>query len=214
MGQQIRHHPPIAAANAPRDENQFQRDLIALAPHLRAFSRTLCGRRDMAEDLAQEALMNAWRARGSFAAGTNLKAWVFTILRNAFYSQGRRAWRQAHWDEESANRLEGPPDKQDWSVELSDTVRALHGLPDMQREAIILIGAGGFSYEEAARICGAAVGTMKSRVARGRVALLCALDGNEPLPQLPAERSNDACDEILSQISALISSGARREAHH
>lgn len=213
MGQQPRHHAPVAAATAPRDGDQFQRDLIALAPHLRAFSRTLCGRREMAEDLAQEAMMNAWRARGSFAAGTNLKAWVFTILRNAFYSQGRRAWRQAHWDEESANRLEGPPDKQDWSVELSDTVRALSGLPDTQREAIILIGAGGFSYEEAARICGAAVGTMKSRVARGRVALLSTLDGSVPLPQLPAERAIDACDDILAQMNAVISAGARREAH-
>jgi RNA polymerase sigma-70 factor (ECF subfamily) len=167
----------------------------------------------MAEDLAQEAMMNAWRARGSFAAGTNLKAWVFTILRNAFYSQGRRAWRQAHWDEESANRLEGPPNKQDWSVELSDTVRAMSGLPDTQREAIILIGAGGFSYEEAARICGTAVGTMKSRVARGRVALLSTLDGHEPLPQLPAERSANPADDILSQMNALTDADARREAH-
>jgi len=213
MGQQIRHRPHVAAATAPRDGDQFQRDLIALAPHLRAFSRTLCGRRDMAEDLAQEAMMNAWRARGSFTAGTNLKAWVFTILRNAFYSQGRRAWRQAHWDEDSANRLEGPPDKQDWTVELTDTVRALSGLPDTQREAIILIGAGGFSYEEAARICGAAVGTMKSRVARGRAALLTALDSNEPLPHLGAEHAANASDDILSQMSALIASSTRRTAH-
>ena len=190
--------------------SQFQRDLIALAPHLRAFSRTLCGSRDMAEDLAQEALMNAWRARGSFEAGSNLKAWVFTILRNAFYSQGRRAWRQAHWDEETANRLEGPPNKQDWSVELSDTLRALSGLPDTQREAIILIGAGGFSYEEAARICGSAVGTMKSRVARGRLALLSALDGIEPLPQIPSARWIDASDDILSQMRSIVVAGTAR----
>lgn len=213
MGQQIRHREPATAAHAPRDGDQFQRDLIALAPHLRAFSRTLCGRRDVAEDLAQEAMMNAWRARESFASGTNLKAWVFTILRNAFYSQSRRAWRQAHWDEESANRLEGPPDKQDWGVELSDTVRALSALPDTQREAIILIGAGGFSYEEAARICNSAVGTMKSRVARGRAALLNALEGDLPLPKLPAEHAINASDDILAQMSVLIASDARRVVH-
>jgi RNA polymerase sigma-70 factor (ECF subfamily) len=207
------HDAGPSVASSARHGDQFQCDLIALVPQLRAFSRTLCRRRDVAEDLAQEALMNAWRARGSFQAGTNLKAWLFTILRNGFYSHGRRAWREAHWDAESAERIEGPPNKQDWCMELSDTARAMQALPDVQREAIILVGAGGFSYEEAAAICDSAVGTMKSRVARGRCALLGALDGREPLPQPSSKRRVDASDDIFAQLNALASAGTRRSAH-
>jgi RNA polymerase sigma factor (sigma-70 family) len=205
-----KHHEPDTSA---RQGDRFQRDLIALAPHLRAFSRTLCNRRDFAEDLAQEALMKAWRARDSFQDGTNLKAWLFTILRNVFYSHGRRAWREAHWDAETAERIEAPPNKQEWTIELSDTARALRVLPNAQREALILVGAGGFSYEEAADICDAPIGTMKSRVARGRTALLSALDGNEPLPSRPVQRSTEASEDIFAQMSALTGTMPRRVAH-
>lgn len=167
--------PPEARQNI----DQFQSDLVALIPYLRAFSRSLCGRRDLAEDLAQEALAKAWAARDSFQAGTNLKAWIFTILRNTLYSHGRRAWRETHLELSVAERVEAPADEQGWAAELSDTARALRQLPDAQREAIILIGAGGFSYNDAARVCGTNSGTMKSRVARGRSALLTILNGSE-----------------------------------
>jgi len=195
---------------APRNIDPFQRELVALAPQLRAFSRTLCGRRELAEDLAQESLMRAWRARASFETGTNLKAWLFTILRNAFYSHVRRAWREGHWVAETAEQIEAPPDEQDWSIELSDTARAMRNLPDAQREAIILVGAGGFSYEEAAKICGSAVGTVKSRVARGRIALISALDGNQPLPP---QTGVDASHDILHQMSVLATTRNKRLAH-
>jgi len=197
------------ATSSARLGDGFQRDLTALAPHLRAFSRTLCSRRDFADDLAQEALLRAWRARESFESGTNLRAWLFTILRNAFYSHGRRAWREGHWDSETAERIEAPPDEQHWTIELSDTARAMYRLPDVQREAIILIGAGGFSYEEAARICGTAIGTIKSRVARGRIALLAALDGTE---KLPTSRGVTASADIMSQLNALTARKMKRPA--
>jgi RNA polymerase sigma-70 factor (ECF subfamily) len=200
---------PVAKSSAQQD-GLFQRDLIVLAPHLRAFSSTLCKRRDIAEDLAQEALLRAWRARASFEAGTNLKAWLFTILRNAFYSHARRAWREGHWDAGAAEKIEAPPDKQDWTIELSDTARALRSLPDEQREAIILVGAGGFSYEEAAQICSSPIGTVKSRVARGRSSLLATLDSNQPLK--PKSRMS-AADDILTQMSALISTRSWNPAH-
>ena len=196
-------------AGSARFGDRFQRDLTALAPHLRAFSRTLCSRRDIADDLAQEALLRAWRARASFEVGTNLRAWLFTILRNAFYSHGRRAWREGHWDSETAERIEAPPDEQHWTIELSDTARAMYRLPDVQREAIILIGAGGFSYEESAKICGTAIGTIKSRVARGRIALLAALNGTEPLP---APRGVNASTDIMSQLNTLAATKTRRPA--
>ncbi len=121
-----------------------------------------------------------------FQAGTNLKAWLFTILRNQFYSDRRRAWRQAPWDQDAAERIPGSSGEQNWAADLSDTARALTCLSDEQREALILVGAGGFSYEDAAAICNCAVGTVKSRVARARRSpLLSILEGEDPLPAAP-----------------------------
>ena len=186
--------------------DQFRQDILALVPHLRAFARNLCGGADMAEDLAQEALVKAWRSQHYFEPGTNLKAWLFTILRNEFYSQRRRNWRQTHWDEVKAERIATPPDPQFWALQLSDTERGLRDLPDGQREALVLVAAAGFSYEEAAEICGTAVGTMKSRVARGRLALTDILDGKRKFAE-PARRAV-ASDTILAQLQALTPAGA------
>src|SRR3954469_7664340 len=171
--------PTFAGAGGSRDTTMtsqktqnttaiFQRDLVALIPQLRAFAYWLCKRQEQAEDLTQEALAKAWRSRASFEPGTNLKAWAFFILRNEFYSQRRTAWRQVHWDEIKGERIAAPADGQLWSLELSDTAEALHALPDGQREALVLVGAGGLSYQDAAKICGTQLGTLKSRVARGR----------------------------------------------
>src|ERR1700689_5738540 len=160
------------AAPTPRSPSQseppddFKTELLSLVPFLRAFARSLCGSHEGADDLAQEALVKAWQSRDSFVPGTNLKAWLFTILRNQFYSDRRRAWRQAPWDQEAAERIPGGGEDQVFSAQLSDTVRALRILSDEQREALILVGAGGFSYENRAAICHCAVGTVKSRVAR------------------------------------------------
>jgi RNA polymerase sigma-70 factor (ECF subfamily) len=176
---------------------------VALIPHLRAFSRGLCGRNAIAEDMAQEALAKAWRARDRFEPGTNLKAWLFTILRNEFCSQARRGWRETHWDCEKGERIAAPANEQEWAMNLSDTARALGGLPDSQREALILVAAGGFSYEDAAKISGIPMGTAKSRVARARAALLKILDGDEPLPRYASARMTSASDDILAQLSAL-----------
>jgi RNA polymerase sigma-70 factor (ECF subfamily) len=160
----------------------FERELVGQIPTLRAFSRSLCRNRQLAEDIAQEALVRAWRSRASFERGSNLKAWLFTILRNEFYSHCRRANREGVWDEDMAARIEAPADEQQWAVELSDTVLALYRLPATQREALVLIGAAGFSYKEAAQICGTPIGTTKSRVARARTAITEMLE-NGPLPR-------------------------------
>jgi RNA polymerase sigma-70 factor, ECF subfamily len=194
-----------AAARSKSDPDaQFKADLLDLIPFLRAFARSLCGNQETADDLAQETLVKAWQARNMFAPGTNLKAWLFTILRNQFYSDRRRAWRQAPWDQDAAERIPGSNAEQSWAAELSDTARALSQLSDEQREALILVGAGGFSYEDAAAICHCAVGTVKSRVARARKALLSLLEGDEPLP--PSAQTGDAGDaakEILAQLDRL-----------
>jgi RNA polymerase sigma-70 factor (ECF subfamily) len=196
-----------------RPSFQFQRELIALIPHLRTFSRALCGRRAIAEDMAQEALAKAWRSRDRFEPGTNLKAWLFTILRNEFCSHARRGWRETHWDSYKGERIAAPANEQEWAIDLADTARALEGLSEGQREALILVGAGGFSYEDAAEICGTAMGTVKSRVARARIALLNILDGDKPLPSSSSTRAMGASDNILAQLSALTPAGAASAAY-
>jgi RNA polymerase sigma-70 factor (ECF subfamily) len=170
----------------------------------------LCRRTDLADDLVQDSLIKAWAARSQFETGTNLKAWVFLILRREFYSGLRRNWRQTQWDPEKGDTIRAPADQQHWSAELSDTAHALHSLPAHQRDALILISAGGVSYEEAAKICGTAVGTMKSRVARGRLALIEALNGTAPLKRCVL--NGTPSEDILAQLSALIPAGACRAA--
>jgi RNA polymerase sigma-70 factor (ECF subfamily) len=187
----------------PEADETFKQGMLELIPFLRAFARSLCGNPEMADDLAQETLVKAWQARNMFQAGTNLKAWLFTILRNQFYSDRRRAWRQAPWDQDAAERIPGSSGEQNWAADLSDTARALTCLSDEQREALILVGAGGFSYEDAAAICNCAVGTVKSRVARARKSLLSILEGEDPLPAAPHATEGDAAHDIMAQLDRL-----------
>jgi RNA polymerase sigma factor (sigma-70 family) len=186
------------------DDDSFRGELALTIPHLRAFARSLCGSRDLADDLVQETMLKAWNARQRFAAGTNMRAWTFIILRNIFLSQMRRNRFRGEWDDLAAERMLAAPAGQDKIVELSDLHRAMQQLPPAQREALVLIGAGGFAYEEAAEICGVAVGTIKSRVARGRVALEQLLDSG----MLPQRRSDDAggseaMRRILSEVGEI-----------
>ncbi len=191
------------------DDVSFKHELTAVIPQLRAFARSLSGNRDTADDLVQEALLKAWTARARFQAGTNMRAWTFIILRNLFLSQMRRARFTGVWDEVEADRILAAPSSQDKEVELSDLQRALMYLPQNQREAVILIGAGGFSYEEAADICGCAVGTIKSRVARGRVALEELMAGGSMAPRSHTPTSAlTAHDQIMAQVDALTSESA------
>lgn len=155
----------------PKREAAFKGELVALIPHLRAFARTLAGDPTAADDLAQDALIKAWDARASYQMGTNMKAWTFMILRNQFYSEKRRSWRQTQLDQEAAERTLMAVDDPESPVALDELRLGLGMLPPEQREALILVGAGGFAYEEAAEICGCAVGTVKSRVSRARRAL-------------------------------------------
>jgi RNA polymerase sigma-70 factor (ECF subfamily) len=165
----------MMAQALPTDE-AFKRELVQLIPHLRAFARTLCGDPSVADDLAQDAMMKAWDARESFEMGTNMKAWTFMILRNQFYSEKRRSWRQTQLDQETAERTLVAVDDPSARVALDELRLGLGMLPPEQREALILVGAGGFAYEEAAEICGCAVGTVKSRVSRARRALHSILE--------------------------------------
>ena len=168
--------PPAAAKSDHAREDAFKRELVALIPHLRAFARTLSGDPTSADDLAQDAMIKAWDARASYQMGTNMKAWTFMILRNQFYSERRRSWRQTQLDQEAAERTLVAIDDPESPVVLDELRLGLGMLPIEQREALILVGAGGFAYEEAAEICNCAVGTVKSRVSRARKALQAILE--------------------------------------
>jgi RNA polymerase sigma-70 factor, ECF subfamily len=155
-----------------------RKELLEHIPNLRAFALSLCGNPDRADDLVQEALVKAWSNLDSFEVGTNMRAWLFTILRNAFYSELRKRRREVEdADGAMAARLATHP-AQGGHMDFKDFRNALEQLPPDQREALILIGASGMSYDEAAEICGCAVGTVKSRVnrARQRLAAILALE--------------------------------------
>jgi RNA polymerase sigma-70 factor (ECF subfamily) len=145
--------------------------MLAAVPSLRAFGISLCGNVDRADDLVQETLLRAIANIDSFQPGTNMSAWLFTILRNLFRSEYRKRRREVEdADGSYAETLKTQPE-QTSRVEFEEFRVALSKLPDDQREALILVGASGFSYEEAAEICGCAVGTIKSRVNRARTRL-------------------------------------------
>ena len=185
------------------DPVEFKRELTGVVPHLRAFARGLCGRPDMADDLVQETLMKAWAAQERFEPGTSMRAWTFVILRNAYLTDMRRNRFRGEYDENVAERILTAPAGQEEPIHLSDMHRALLTLPPERREALLLVGAGGFSYEEAANICGCAVGTIKSRVGRARAALNAMLaDGDIPQRSIGDETAHRAILEELDDVAA------------
>lgn len=162
-----------------QDAGFFTRDLLTTIPSLRAFARSLGATPDRADDLVQETLIKAWANQQSFVQGTNLKTWLFTILRNTAYSEYRKRWREVEdADGAYAAGLVTEP-AQIAHLDMADFKMALSAVPQEQREALVLIGASGFSYDEAAKICGCAVGTIKSRVNRARQRLAATLGLNE-----------------------------------
>ncbi len=168
---------PVAVQR--EDDAAFRKLLTDIIPSLRAFARGMCGNRDTADDLAQEAIMRAWAARDSYAAGTNFRAWMFMILRNHYFSYLRKNSRVVSCEPELAERVLVTGPGQHSHIDLADLEKALQKLPDDQREVLMLVGANGMSYQEAAEIVGCAIGTIKSRVARGRAALTLLVDGKE-----------------------------------
>ncbi|MBN9027796.1 sigma-70 family RNA polymerase sigma factor [Kaistia nematophila] len=177
----------------------MKNELVDALPMLRAFARSLSGNRDRADDLVQETVMRALANKDKFQAGTNLHAWLVTILRNQYYSEGRKRRREVE-DSEGAHAARlADIGGQHGHLELDDFLRAMQLLPDEQREALVLIGASGFSYEEAADICEVKVGTVKSRVSRARARLEEIMSGGVPLP--PAETAKRSADEIQQAMA-------------
>ena len=186
-----------ATAEAWRD------DVIAMIPALRAFAWSLSHNASDADDLVQDTLIKAWTNREKFELGTNLRAWLFTILRNTYYTAIVRRRREVRDEDGAYAATLTSPANQDWSLAVGALETALRRLPDEHREALILVGAGGFSYEDAAEICNCAVGTVKSRVARARKALIAILDGDEALPASDRPAEGEAARDIMAQLDAL-----------
>jgi RNA polymerase sigma-70 factor, ECF subfamily len=161
---------------------EFREQLIAAIPGLRAFGMSLTARADYADDLVQETLMKAWNHQQSFEAGNNLRAWLYTILRNEFYSQMRKRRREIEDADGAYSNKVATPGEQEGHLDMADLRLAMAKLPDDQREAIILVGASGFSYQEVAQICGVAIGTVKSRVSRAREKLAALLGPEVVIP--------------------------------
>ena len=164
-------------------DNATRDSILSAIPNLRAFGISLTGNVDRADDLVQETILRALKNIDSFEPGTNMSAWLFTILRNLFRSEYRKRKREVE-DATGmyADSLKSQPE-QATRLEFEELRAALDKLPDDQREAVILVGASGFSYEEAAAICGCAVGTIKSRVnrARNRLAEIMSIDDLDDL---------------------------------
>ena len=186
-----------------QDKSDFRRELTEVVPHLRAFARGLCGRPDMADDLVQETMMKAWAAQERFQPGTSMRAWTFVILRNAYLTDMRRNRFRGDYDEGVAERILTAPAGQEEPLHLADMHRALLTLPPERREALLLVGAGGFSYEEAAEICGCAVGTIKSRVGRARATISGMLAvGDIPQRSIEDDTAHRAILEELDEVAA------------
>lgn len=185
------------------DETLFREELTSLIPHLRAFARSLCGNPTLADDVAQDAMLKAWNAREKYQPGTNMKAWTFTILRNQFYSIKRRSWRATSLEPEVAEQTIVAVDNVENSMRLNELRKALGELSDDQREALILVGASGLSYEEAAEICGCATGTVKSRVSRARKTLADVMSSGDFDNSEDGIGAIDAMDAILGEANGL-----------
>jgi RNA polymerase sigma-70 factor (ECF subfamily) len=170
---------------------KFRADLIAILPPLRAFARGLCGNRDLADDLVQEAVTKAWAARTSFQPGTNFRAWMFRILRNHFYTVATVARRFVPYDPELGERLLSTPPTQGGERMMHDLERGLATLPATQREALVLMAAG-LQWDEIATLMECPLGTIKSRITRGRAALKAYLDGPDDDPPVKARTDTAA----------------------
>lgn len=168
--------PAAPGGSAADADRAFRAELLAIVPSLRAFARGLSGNRDLADDLAQEALAKAWGARGSYTPGTNFRAWIFRILRNHFYTTATVARRFTSYDPEAVERLLTTPATQEGGLMVADLQRGLLTLPAEQREALMLLESG-LQWNEIAEIAGVPLGTVKSRITRGRGALKRYMDG-------------------------------------
>jgi RNA polymerase sigma-70 factor (ECF subfamily) len=186
----------MPAFRADAATSEVRECIVTCIPHLRAFARSLCGNRDKADDLVQEAIARALAAERSYTPGTNFKAWIFTILRNLYFNDIRRHRGRTVSCEDLAEFEPSCPASHEAALEFCEFRRAFWTLSPGQREVLMLVGPGGLSYEEAAAICRCAVGTIKSRVCRARQELKVAMCDGSAIGRRTAAPPVAGCDPI------------------
>jgi RNA polymerase sigma-70 factor (ECF subfamily) len=204
MNRVVEMERQVAAPETPLADDEFEAQMLEAMPRLRAFARKLSGNQETAADLVQDTMASAWAARTRFRRGSNFRAWACTILRNKFYTEVRRNRRFGDYDELSAERSLSVQARQDENMLLSDVIGALEMIPAPQREALVLIGAGGITYEEAAEVVGVPLGTIKSRINRARISLEAIMEANAwPLPRRPAKKGLQAAASLFDYFDKL-----------
>ena len=195
--------PDVAAKRRKSvSSRSFKKQMIEAQTPLRRFAFRLCAREDMAEDLMQETMLKAWAARGQFRPGSNFLSWAFTILRNTWLNQIRRQKKfVADFDENAAEIILSAPAEQTATFELADLQRAMSELPVDQLEAMMLVGPGDHTYEQAGEILGCAAGTVKSRASRARATLGDILEGGKL--KMNIEDTEDATDIAETFVEAI-----------
>ena len=184
--------------------SQFSQEIVSFIPHMRAFARMITQSHDKAADLVQDTIVRALKAEHQFTPGTNLKAWLFTILRNLHVNNLRRNKIRFDSIEDGALEYFAVAASQDSHLELQEMRHCMTKLSREHREILILVGASGFSYEEAAEVCGCAVGTIKSRLSRGRQELYnLMMHGDESarkslVARTKASRMRESVDEAIA----------------
>lgn len=183
----------------------FQADLLREMSMLRRYALRLCGNSSLADDLVQETMLKAWLARERFQAGTNFGAWCSTILRNVFYSYKRRSWRTLPLSDEAMTAIPTQTSDFTGALNLLALRNVIALVPVDLREALLLVGAGGLSYRDAAEICGCATGTMKSRVSRARRRIAVLLSENKAgYNSDPNLSAGEVLDDLMGQVARII----------
>ena len=198
----------MQASHSQPTDKTFVDELEAMIPQMRAFARSLCRNKDLADDIVQDACLKAWAARDRFIPGAPMRPWLFRIIRNLHTGHQRKAWRASSLAPEDAETTLTTPGTQEWTCDFQVMQGALRHLPEKQREALITVLAAGFSYEEAAGIIGCSEGTVKSRVSRGRealVALMTKTSANTAEGRLKLDASPE---NPLEELLAMHLSGA------
>ncbi|WP_291197086.1 sigma-70 family RNA polymerase sigma factor [Hyphomonas sp.] len=200
----------------PREvpDTDFQEALVRELTQLRRYALSLCSNASLADDLLQDTLLNAWMARDRFQPGTNLKAWCTTILRNVFFSYKRRSWRMLPLADDAMSEMPASGTESGDELDLLALRNLIALLPVDQREALLLVGAGGMSYIEAAKVCGCATGTVKSRVSRARFRLTVLLSENQASYSTDTSLSaRDAMGDLMQQVAALVAKAPGSSVH-
>lgn len=191
---------PLRPGEQPRGSKASDEEIVQLMPALRAFARTFYRDTSDADDLVQETLTKGLSSIHQFQPGTSMKSWLFTIMRNTFYTRVKIARREAPAAADCVSTKPATDPTQEWSARGREIAEAIQRLPTHQREVVTLIGVLGTSYEDAAEICGCAIGTVKSRLNRARLKLLEEL--GEASAHSSVERSDHHPVDSLGKPSA------------